>query len=518
MRRASADFFYDKAVAMYACIMFMSGIMVMVLEMVGARLMAPHVGTSIIVWTSLIGVILAFLALGAWLGGRLADKKLSPRVLAAILAGAGLGVALTALIHPLLGEKVMEASPNLYVGAVFGSLLHFALPALLFGMTPPYIIRLSLANLASSGATVGRLYALSTAGSIVGTFLGGFVLISYFSSTDILFGTAAACGLLSLAASAKKNLPGIAVLLCGIGAAFGSASYDSWQAKQNILPTLETPYNTIRVFEGIAEGRRRVRLLQTDPGKIQSGMYLDDPIELYAEYTRDYAIGSALHPKAVRVLMLGGGGYSVPKWLLAGRSGLDGAALKLDVVELDPGMTRLAREYFQLPDDPRMRVHHEDARRFLNTNTRRYDLIFVDVFNSHYSVPFQMGTKEAAQALRRALAPGGIMIMNIISSYSGENGLLFRSIRAAMASAFPELHAFAVNYPDKLDMVQNIMLLALPEKRPDLAAAFAGDAVHLSQRVQAMLHTRVTRAVMQDCPALTDNFAPVERYAQALLH
>jgi len=502
---------------MLAFVIFTTGIMVMVLEMVGARLMAPHVGTSIIVWTSLIGVVLAFLALGAWLGGRLADKKLSPRILAAMLAGAGLGVALTALIHPLLGEKVMEASPNLYLGAVLGALLHFALPALLFGMTPPYIVRLSLANLASSGATVGRLYALSTAGSIVGTFLGGFVLISYFSSTDVLFGAAAACGLLSLMVSAKKNPLGIAVVLFGIGAAFSSVSYASWQAAQGMLPTLETPYNTIRVFEGIAEGRRRVRLIQTDPGKIQSGMYLDDPIELYAEYTRYYALGSALHPGATRVLMLGGGGYSVPKWLLAGRAGLDGAALKLDVVELDPGMTRLARDYFHVPDDPRMRVYHEDARRFLNTNTRQYDLIFVDVFNSYYSVPFQMGTREAAHALRRALAPGGMLIMNIISAYSGENGLLFRSIHAAMAAAFPEQHAFAVNSPDKLDAVQNIMLLALPEQRPDLAAVFAGDAAHFSQNIQTMLRTRVTQAVARDCPALTDDFAPVERYAQALL-
>jgi spermidine synthase len=385
-------------------------------------------------------------------------------------------------------------------------------------MVPPYIVRLSLANLASSGATVGRLYALSTAGSIVGTFLGGFVLVSYFSSTDILFGTAAAGGLLSLLVSAKKNLPGILVLLCGTGAAFGSVSYDAWQAQQGMLPTLETPYNTIRILEGLVEGQRRVRLVQTDPGKIQSGMYLDDPIELYADYSRYYALGSALHPQATRVLMLGGGGYSVPKWLLAGRAGLDGAALQLDVVELDPGMTRLAREYFHLPDDPRMRVHHEDARRFLHTNTQQYDLIFVDLFNSYYSVPFQMGTREAARALRRALAPGGMMIMNIISSYSGENGLLFRSIHAAMATAFPELHAFAVHSLHNLDRVQNIMLLALPEKRPDLSAAFAGEAAHLSQRIQAMLRTRVTQPVEQDCPPLADNFAPVERYAQALLH
>ena len=503
---------------MFEFIIFASGIMVMVLEMVGARLMAPHVGTSIIVWTSLIGVVLAFLAAGAWIGGRLADKRLSSQTLAAILAGAGFGVAFTAFIHPLLGEQLMEASPNLYIGAVLGAVLHFALPALLFGMVPPYIVRLRLASLASSGATVGRLYALSTAGSIVGTFLGGFVLISYFASTEILFCTAAAGGVLSLLVCLKKNLPAVCLLLGGAAAAVASVSYEAWQTREGVLPTLETPYNTIRVFEGMAENQRIVRFIQTDPGKIQSGMYLDDSLDLYAEYTRYYALGTALHHDAKKVLMLGGGGYSVPKWLLAGRGGLRGDTLHLDVVELDPGMTRLAHSHFALPDDPRMRIIHEDARRFLNTNTGQYDLIFVDVFNSYYSVPFQMGTVEAAKVMRRALSPDGMLIMNIISACTGENGKLFRSIYAAMGTAFPELHVFAVAWPDKPDKVQNLMLVALPKPRPDLVKAFKGDIPQLSENIRALLRTRIGQPVPRDVAALTDNFAPVERYAQALLH
>jgi spermidine synthase len=502
---------------MYEFVIFTSGAMVMVLEMAGARLMAPHVGTSAIVWTSLIGVMLAFLAFGAWLGGRLADARLSARTPALILAGAGFGTALTALIHPLFGAALMEACPNVHLGAVLGAVLYFALPASLFGMVPPYIVRLRLADLASSGATVGRLYAFSTAGSIAGTFLGGFVLISYFSCTQILFGTAAAGGLLSLLVVAKNNLPALCLFLGAAAASAGSASYDAWKARQGALPVLETPYNTIRVFEGLAENQRRVRLIQTDPGKIQSGMYVDDPVALYAEYTRYYALGTALCPEARRVLMLGGGGYSVPKWLLAGRGGLRGGELALDVVELDPGMTRLAREYFHLPDDPRMRVLHEDARRFLNKNAETYDLIFVDVFNSYYSVPFQMTTLEAARAMRRALAPGGMLLMNVISAFSGENGVLFRAIHAAMASAFPEVHTFAVHNPEAPHMVQNLMILALPEKRPDLAAAFAGSAPHLSGRVLSMLRARVALPVEKDVPAPTDDFAPVERYSQALL-
>ncbi len=499
---------------MFECIIFASGILVMILEMVGARLMAPYLGTSTIVWTALIGMILTFLAIGAWLGGRLADRRLSSRTLSAVLAGAGGGTALTALIHPLFGIRLMEACPNLYLGAVAASILYFTLPALLFGMVPPYVVRLRLADPASYGATVGRLYALSTAGSIVGTFLGGFVLVSWFRSTEILWGVAAAAGLLSLLAAARKNPPGLLLLLSGLGAAYAMHSYEDWQIRQGTLPTLETPYNTIKILEGISDDGRRVRLMRTDPGKFQSGMYLDDPGALYLHYTRYYALGPALHPGAERVLMLGGGGYSVPKWLLAGGGGL--TKLRLDVVELDPGMTRLARSHFGLPEDPRLHILHEDARRFLNTNTQHYDLIFIDVFNSFYSIPFQMGTVEAAREMRRALAPGGMLMMNVISAFDGQDSALFQSILGAVRSAFPETHCFAVTSRDNLQEVQNLMILALPEKRPDLAAAFAVRDTRLPASIQNMLRTRITREPDRKFPPLTDEFAPVERYARAL--
>ncbi|MDR3363196.1 MAG: fused MFS/spermidine synthase [Desulfovibrio sp.] len=496
-------------------VIFAAGALVMVLEMTGARLMAPHVGTSVIVWTSLIGVMMAFLALGAWLGGRLADKRLSLRFLARILSGAGAGAALTVCLHLSLGAGLMEACPNVYVGAVLGSMLYFALPTLFFGMIPPYIVRLRLSDLASSGAAVGRLYALSTAGSIVGTFLGGFVLISFFAGTQILLGVAVAAGLLSLLVGGKKNAPALCLIAAGLCGATGGAAYHAWQeGREGFLPTTETPYNVIRLYEGMATGNRLVRIVQTDPGKIQSGMYVDDPIALFAEYTRYYAIGTALNPGARRVLMLGGGGYSVPRWLLAGGGNLD-RDFRLDVVELDPGMTRLARKYFHLPDDPRMTIVHEDARRFLNSNEAPYDLIFVDVFNSHYNVPFQMGTVEAARAMRRALAPDGMLLMNIISAFSGEDGRLFRAVHAAMSQVFPETRTFAVDMLEPPGAVQNLILLALPEKRPDLATAFAGNAPQMADDVRRMLRARIDAPVDKDVPPLTDDFAPVERYSRA---
>ncbi|MDR1855856.1 MAG: fused MFS/spermidine synthase [Desulfovibrio sp.] len=496
------------------CTAFANGALVMILEMVGARLMAPHLGTSVIVWTSLIGILMAFLALGAFLGGRLADRRLSRRTLSMLFAGSGAGVALTALVHETLGGKLLGGFSNIYVGAVLGAGLYFALPALLFGAISPYLIRLQLADIERSGATVGRLYALSTAGSILGTFLGGFVLISWFGSTQILFGVAVCAGLIALLAHPRKNPMAWCLLAFGLFAAIASDSYGKWRTEHGYV-LRETPYNTIRVFEGVTPENRRVRLVRTDPGKIQSGMFLDDPRDLFAEYTRYLSVGTTLHPGARRLLLLGGGGYSLPRWLLDGGSHLKD--FTLDVVELDPGMTQVAKEYFLLPADRRMRIFHEDARGFLNRNVERYDIVFVDVFTSCYTVPFHMGTREAMAALARSVAPGGMCFMNVISAFEGDRGLLFRAIHAAICEAFPEVHVYAMPGAASRDALQNIIILALPERRPDLAVALEGRSDDLPGTVRVLLKTHSPDPVPHDVPPMTDALAPAERYALSLI-
>ncbi len=506
-------------------IIFASGALIMILEMVGARVMAPHLGTSVIVWTSLIGVVLACLAVGAFLGGRLADKKLSLGMLSRILAGAGLGCTLTALAHRYVGMTITTTIDNIYLSAVVAALCLFALPAVAFGMVSPYIIRLRLADISTSGATVGRLYALSTTGSIIGTFLGGFVLISYFSSTHILLGTAGAMLLLALGVGiagrvVKSQLMPCLLLLPILPLiAIANASAENALREQGTPPPIETPYNSIRITQGYNEQQRPVRLMATDPGYAQSGMYLDEPSQLLFDYTKYYALGTVLFPQAHSVLMLGGGGYSVPKWLLAGHGGLDADKLRLDVVELDAGMTRVAKEAFALPDDARMRIFHEDARRHLTTNTQQYDLVFVDVFNSHYSVPFHMGTQEAAASLRRAVTDNGAVLMNIISAFEGEDSYILQSIYGALKTSFKHVYIFAISPELSETEVQNFMALALPEDNARVQALVESTAsnAQFSTAVQNMLAAQIRKAVGTDVPPLRDEFAPVERYAQALL-
>ena len=552
---------------MLALVVFLNGMAVMVLEMVGARLLAPWLGTSVVVWTSLIGVILACLSLGYWLGGRLADSYLRPAaapkpekksgksrrasskadkaetanaaddtddiaaagvraaniravaVLSNLLMGASVTVFITAMLQGVMLPALSKAVPSLHLAAVLAALLLFALPSMLCGMVSPYAVRLAITDSETSGAVIGRLNAVSTVGSIVGTFLGGFVLISWFGSMETTLGVSAILLATAALVRLKPALSKAALALCLILAAFAHKSYTAYMIEAQSAPmTVDTLYSSVRVADGLMEGRP-AKLLFTDPGSCQSAYFLDAPTELLAAYTKFYALGTSMNPKAKRILMLGGGGYSVPKWLLANQSEL-APDFSLDVVELDPGVTELAQKYFKVPaDDPRMRIFHEDARVFVNRAADAlsagaagpYDLIFADIFNSYYTVPFHVGTVEAAQNIRALLAEDGIYIMNIITAVNGDNGRLLRSIRNAFAEVFGEVHLFPVQSAHNGTLVQNVMLLAFRTPRPLPDAAKPG----LSPHIASMLSHRWTSPLPspeKDVPPLRDNFAPVERY------
>lgn len=497
---------------------FCSGALVMILEMVGGRLLAPHVGTSAIVWTSIIGIVLSFLALGAWAGGRYADKNLSARGLALALALAAFGSGCTAIFHTFIGESVTVLFGNIYGAAVAGAVGIFALPAFFFGMITPYVIRLRLAALKTAGATVGCLYALSTAGSILGTFLGGFILISWFSSTTIIWGVTVLTLVLSLCNYAKKCILRSVAIFFSVGLAM----HNLYQSHNTGLKNrfVESPYNVIRILEGndYRHGGEPVRLMATDPGYTQSGILINEPDKLYFDYTRFYALGPYHNPQAKKILMLGGGGYSVPKWLLSGKSALENPKdIELTVVEIDPAMTKTARDLFFLNYDPRMHIIHEDGRLFLNRQGKKFDLIFVDAFNSHYSIPFHLGTCQAIEKLSDLLYPGGLLLVNLISAISGDDGRLFRSIYAAMEKYFSEIKIYAVSHPGRSDKVQNIIIEAFKSNfaKPANTHLSSGMDPNSEEIIKMSAHI-YDGEVIRDVPALDDDYAPVDRYTLML--
>lgn len=528
-----------------ALVVFLNGAAIMVLEMAGARLLAPELGTSIVVWTSIIGVILASLSLGYWLGGRLADSVLRSNgkkqnkegaantrafaVLANLLMLAAICVFITAALGVVIPGAISGLTSSLHLSTVLASLALFTLPSVLCGMVSPYAVRLGITSSDTSGAVIGRLNAVSTVGSIVGTFLGGFVLLSWFSTGSIIIGVALCLLATSALVRARPLLPKAVLGLLLIAAMTGNASYAKWVAEtgfynDNIPITIDTSYSSMRVAKGMQHGRNALLLL-TDPGSAQSGMFEDDPAELMFDYTRYYGLGTAMKPDAKRILMLGGGGYSVPKWLLAGRSGLAHDDFSLDVVELDPGMSQTAARYFKADlADKRLSVFHEDARTFVNRASRSvpqgqygpYDLIFADIFNSWYTVPFHVGTREAAQKIHSLLAEDGVYIMNIISAINGDNGRLLRSIRLAFLESFDHVEIFPVQQRYNGGLVQNVMLLASRSGRP----LPDPEVQPLPPQVAALLQHRWVTPFPEahnDVPALTDAFAPVERYTLGFL-
>ena len=486
---------------------FLCGAVVMILELTGARIMAPYLGTSLVVWTGLIGVVLAALSIGCWWGGRLADRGPSRSGLAWIVFGSGVLIALTAVIQAPLLRMIQAHVPGLHLGVLLATVSLFGPAGILLGMIAPYAVKMKLSSLEHSGAVVGRMYALSTIGSIVGTFLAGFVLLSFFGSLPILLVLGAILALLAMALSPGAGMvvkgAFLALLMAG---GFLHAQYRQALAGQGYID-LDTAYNRIIVAEAEEEATgRRLRIMSTGPGWLQSAMYLDDTLELALPYTRFFRLPELYVPGYRRVLMIGGGGYSFPKYLMLTRGDLE-----LDVVEIDPVFTELARNHFDFDPaagtpEQRINIHHQDARRFLNQTHAPYDVIILDAFSSHYSVPFQLTTREAMERISVNLADSGVVVVNLISSVSGPEGRMLRALLATMDAVFTQVETFLVADPADPALVQNIVLVAGNSRLPDV------DSGHGPSELVAKLDHRWSHPIPRDIPVLTDALAPVERY------
>jgi spermidine synthase len=488
----------------------------MVLEMAGSRVVAPYMGTSLVVWTSLIGIIMVSLTLGYWLGGIVADRRPEMSILHYIILAAALVTAIVgAAASPVL-EALSSSVRNVYIASVIAAAVLFAVPSALLGMVSPFIVRLAMHNVLSSGGTVGKFSALSSAGSIIGTFLGGFVLISFFSSRTILFMVAFTLALAALIVRGGRAVLPVIAAIFAAACGFYYESDDMAREARFMATTemsgeitVETHYNTIRVMERAANGTNlRIRILQTDPLGAQSLMYVDRPNDLYSDYTKFYDLAFHYKPDVKKILMLGGGGYCVPKHITATRPGA-----AVDVVELDPGITGVARKYFNLEDRPGQRIFHEDARMFVNResealsqNAQKYDAVFEDVFGSSYNIPFHMTTAECMKKIRAMMTDDGVFVVNIISSIDGE---LFSGIYSSVASAFPTVMIYPATYPNSSRVRQNIMIVALanenePYRVPD------------DDYMASLLAHRWTNSFVPRVAAFTDAFAPVEKHALSL--
>jgi spermidine synthase len=478
-----------------------SGAAVMIFEITGSRVFAPYLGNSLVVWTNLIGVILASLSLGNWLGGRLGDRVQSPAVLSIILWFAAVGVAVAnAAQHPVL-RWVAHYPADLRWQSFIGALILFAPASVCFGMVTPYSIRCHIQSLSTSGQAVGKLSALGTVGSIAGTFAAGFFLLSYFGSASVLNGVAIGLATLSLLVSlhrwawAKWSL--VALLLLNVSLI--SAIREVY-AEQGLIDS-DTAYSRVRIYESTWVDQQPVRIMEIDR-MLSSAMYLNSP-DLVFEYTRLYRLAAHFSPGLRRTLLLGGAGYSYPKDFL--RTHPEGS---MDVVEIDPKVTELARQYFNLPNDPRLRIIHADGRTYLNRNQERYDAIFLDAFSSLYAIPFHLTTREAARQINASLTDEGVVLTNVISAVEGEKAAFLEALTATYRSEFRQVAIFPLR-PESPTQPQNVLLVATNREAP---LSFTST----NPEYAGYLRMRYTRE-LPGRPPLTDAFAPVDRYILPLI-
>jgi len=388
------------------------GALVMVIEILGSRVIGPFFGASLFVWTSLITVTLVALAAGYAVGGVVSDRRPAPSYLYGIILLAGV---LTLLI-PVLKGPVLKATMSwgLRTGAFASSLALFGPALFLLGCVSPYLVKIAAREMQNIGRTVGLFYAISTVGSFLGTVLTGFVLIAYFGVNAIF----SVIGTLLMTLSAgyflffrRKGIVLVALLL-------PLFLYQQEGPVSKIMAngtrvtkvfSKDTYYGNLKVVD-YSYGSERHRELMID-GLIQGGMDMNDrrSIYEYAYYLQFLPYG--INPAGKNCLVIGLGAGLVPAWYEA-------QGVRTDIVDIDPDVVDIAKRYFGLAVSGDIIV--ADARYYLNTSSKRYDYIILDVFNGD-TTPGHILSLEALQVVRARMSEQGILGINLIGSIKYEN-------------------------------------------------------------------------------------------------
>jgi spermidine synthase len=492
---------------------FVSGAVVMALELLGSRLLAPVFGNSIFVWGSLIGVVLAALSVGYYLGGKIADLKPDFQVLSIAIFAAGLLVTSMPALAPPLFDFVVKLdigdrySPLLATTALLGP------PSVLLGTVSPFAVRLAAKSFEKLGKVSGNLYALSTLGSIVGTFLTVFVLIPEFGVNKIILSlgvTLLVVAFLGLRLR-MKILILILLLVLPLAAPYmvsrrlTVAAYTL--ALGDTIYETDTPYHHLVVADAYDPVyHSTVRYLILDDN-LHSAMDLNNPDRTVFDYTDYFHLGAILNSNITRVLFIGGGGFTGPKAFLK-----DYPNVRVDVAEIDPAVVRVAEEYFAVnASNPRLHIYTEDGRIFLQQHIQKYDVIVLDAYSKSY-VPFHLMTSEFFEQTAAHVSNNGSVISNLIAGTSGSSAPLLNAEVRTMSTVFSNVYAFPVRGADYQDP-QNVIILGMMLQRHLTEADF----VSLAATAQTPERTQLTNYVqnyfvtnIDKAPVLTDDYAPVE--------
>ena len=500
-----------------ACaIVFVCSFAGMTLELAASRLLAQVVGVSLYTWTGIIGVMLAGTAAGNSLGGLLADRPAGPgratgrERLAYSLLFAAAGVALVLILFAVLVRSETFGQVPLIPRVLLWTFALFFLPMLALGTVSPQAIRLAVTDVDGAGATAGRVYAWSTAGAIAGTFATGYVLISGLGMFRTILLVALLPGLLT---PLLVRVHETRALLYGLSVIFGGVVTGVLMVG-GYLQSIEreTNYYTIRVEDWTMADGIAVKALQLDM-LTHSCVKLDDPTYIYYPHENtqlDFVrLAAAAHPPreggGPRVLVIGGGGYTFPRCV-----GTLVPNVEIDVVEIDPGVTRVA--YDRLGLDPALPIttYNQDGRQFLEDRAGggRYHVVTLDAVND-FSVPGHLLTRECNEAVKRSLTPDGVYLVTVIDML--QNGPLWKAVVRTLRESFAHVEVLTPTgeYYPQARGVYCLYASATPFDQAQFEAKLkAVGQPRCSTYVVA--RAEIDRMLANAPTVLTDQFAPVD--------
>jgi spermidine synthase len=492
-----------------------AGAVLMSLEILGSRVLAPYFGNSVYVWGSLIGIFMAALSLGYALGGRLADRWPSPHFLNALAVLVGVCLLLIPHLARPCCERLVAEGFTEKSGPLAGSLVLFFLPSVLLGMVSPLAIRLFAVDLAGIGTTTGNLYALSTLGSIAGTLLTAFVLVPLVGAKVIfklLSVSMAVLPWLALAAGVKSPLTvfgGLALLLAARFAP--EPATIQLDSDQVIVDEMDSAYHHILVVDNKVYGTRSLRFGQFYESIIRT----DPPHDTGVPYTNALHLGPLLAGDMRSVVFIGAGGGIAPRSFSEHYP-----SARIEVVDVDAKILDISQKYFHLVPKSTMKLAAADGRMYLQRSAELYDVIVLDAFTIGGRIPFHLTTQEYFGECRQRLSPKGVFVMNVNSSVDGTRSEIFKSLHRTLKTVFSQLYVFALDYRHDraLKKSRNIILVgtqsavALEKKQlfdqlVELRRKSSGDLGFLSGILLDLFTGPVDDG---NAPLFTDDFAPID--------
>ena len=476
---------------------FLSGALTMMLELIAAIILSPYVGSSNLIWTTIIGIMLICMSLGYWFGGKIADKNKENdiRILSNFLLISAVTTSLIPILEVEFIDSLSSISSNLVLVAIICSTVTFGAPSFILATVSPIAVKIKNNSLDSIGATSGKISSLSTIGSIFGTFFAGFVLIPNLGVRNIILGCSILLWALSVFLFHEKNKKNwilivvVLVIIIGLNL-LGRFIFNT--KNPDIIRDVDSEYSRIWVKE-IQGNEVSYKTLQVDTG-LESYMNQDTG-EMGAQYLYFYDLFEYYDKSAENTLMIGGAAYTYPMHYL--RKYEDKT---IDVVEIDDTMTRIAEEEFGLDkNNPNLGLITQDGRSYLNYTEKKYDAIFIDAFKG-LNAPFELTTYEALKEAYDILNDNGTVITNIISSVDGNDSDFIKYEYSTYKAVFDDVKVYQVDTDYAYTDNQNLIIVGI---KGDL------DVNSDKEEEYGYLLDNEIKDFTSDKPIVTDDYAPI---------